>query len=312
MKNLDQLELTQQGVFELIEFTLNRQLPNGEFRQGLYGINVSKVREVVRMPEINPLSSQIPGVAGVFELRGVPIPAINLAQALGDKYTERRGNQQIIVAEFSNKRAGFVVDQTHRIRRVSWDKVLPPTADSSTCINGMILIEENNFLFILDLEKIISRLEKTDLLNSSQGLSDSRFENSSSQKIPGLTGRVLVVDDSQFIRSNIVNYLSKSGLEIVEAENGVAAQEILLNSQDNPEYQGIQLIVTDVEMPRMDGVSLCTWIKSQEKFKKIPVIMHSSLSGSATQQAAKKAGAEAYVVKSDMKDLLLKVKKHLA
>jgi two-component system chemotaxis response regulator CheV len=102
------------NYFELIEFTLMRQLPNGNKLAGIYGINVVKVREVVHMPKINPLSSRVPGIAGIFELRGVPIPAVNLCRVLGDEASVVSPEQQIIVAEFSQKRAGFIVHGTNR------------------------------------------------------------------------------------------------------------------------------------------------------------------------------------------------------
>lgn len=147
------------SIFELIEFSLDRKLPDGSVTIGKYGVNVSKVREVVRMPTINPLTSSIKGFAGVFELRGIPIPAINLASALGDGDAPIRKNQQIIITEFNAKRAGFIVNSTERILRISWDKVLPPTADKNTFISGMTLIENKEFLFILDLEGILDDLE---------------------------------------------------------------------------------------------------------------------------------------------------------
>ena len=123
------------SVFELIEFTLKRRLPDGSFVDGLYGVNVAKVREVIRMPRINPLGSSVTGIPGIFELRGVPIPAVNLCKVLGDVSTDLQPEQQIIVAEFSNKRAGFIVSNTHRIRRVAWDQVLPPSSDAKSCMS---------------------------------------------------------------------------------------------------------------------------------------------------------------------------------
>src|SRR6476620_2337487 len=117
------------NYFELIEFTLMRNLPGGRVIKGTYGVNVVKVREVVHMPRINPLSSSVPGIEGIFELRGIPIPAVNLCKVLGDYESTLHSEQQIIVTEFSQKRAGFIVHSTNRIRRVTWDKVLPPSAD---------------------------------------------------------------------------------------------------------------------------------------------------------------------------------------
>src|SRR5438132_741827 len=107
---LRQLQLEIGGsFFELIEFSLTRR-GRGKVIRGVYGVNVAKVREVVRLPRINPLSSRVKGIAGLFELRGVPIPAVSLSVALGDEETEQTAAQQVIVTEFSSKRAGFIVD----------------------------------------------------------------------------------------------------------------------------------------------------------------------------------------------------------
>ena len=195
------------SFFELIEFSLTRRL-RGRTIKGIYGVNVAKVREVVRLPKINPLASRIKGVAGVFELRGIPIPAVHLSCALGDDEAEPKPNQQIIVTEFSQKRAGFIVDQTHRIRRVAWEKVLPPSADAGTCINGMTLIENNEFLFILDLERILITLEVAGggsvpyAASPATGSAPAHGEPAATHgDFGGLS--VLLVDDSSFIRNGV-------------------------------------------------------------------------------------------------------------
>ena len=128
--NMDLLNQFEIGgnFFELIEFSLIRHIGNNRVYKGTYGVNVAKVREVVHMPTINPLASSVPGVSGVFELRGIPIPAVNLPHILGDNIAPINQNQQIIVTEFSQKRAGFIVNSTHRIRRVSWIKYYLPLA----------------------------------------------------------------------------------------------------------------------------------------------------------------------------------------
>ena len=199
------------NVFELIEFSLDRYLQNGSKTTGRYGVNVAKVREVVRMPKINPLASGINGIAGVFELRGIPIPAINLAVALGDREAPISDNQQIIVTEFSLKRAGFIVKTTERIRRIAWEKVIPPTADKQTCINGMTLVENNEFLFILDLERILLDIEgrSNNLLGGYQRqdrTNEPKME-ASTQKQEGfqhakqeeILATILLIDDSDII-----------------------------------------------------------------------------------------------------------------
>jgi two-component system chemotaxis response regulator CheV len=310
-RNIRDLQLEIGGsVFELIEFTLTRTV-RGQPVRGRYGVNVAKVREVVRMPHVNPLASRVPGVAGVFELRGVPIPAVNLAVALGDRETEPRPDQQIIVTEFSQKRAGFVVDQAHRIRRIAWEKVLPPSADAGSCINGMTLVEDNEFLFILDLERILINLEQGDDAASrmmshaaapASTATATAFSRGSQPSSVGSSGaRILLVDDSAFIRAGVRQALSRVGYQVVEAGDGVEALAALEESavDGNP----IDLIVSDVEMPRMDGLSFVKKVRAHEIFRETPIVLHTSLSGKANQSAGMQVGANGYVIKNDFKTL---------
>ena len=293
------------SVFELIEFALSRKV-NGQMLRGIYGVNVAKVREVVRMPRINALSSRQKGIAGLFELRGIPIPAVNLAVALGDDTAEVRSNQQIIVTEFSKKRAGFIVDSTHRIRRISWDKVLPPSSDSSSCISGMTLVENNDFLFILDLEKILLTLEYGESYFQSQimatGVSSAPEGSSEVVQAPvimhGKSPRILLIDDSAFIRNGCKQVLKKAGFQIAEAGDGVEAFQVLQS-----ENHKIDLIVCDIEMPRMDGLNFTKKVREHPEFREKPIILHTSLSGKANQVAGMAAGANGYVIKNDFVSL---------
>jgi len=291
------------SCFELIEFALARRI-RGRLVRGIYGVNVAKVREVVRMPKINPLASRIKGVAGLFELRGIPIPAVNLSVALGDDEVEPQANQQIIVTEFSMKRAGFIVESTHRIRRVGWDKVLPPSADAGTCINGMTLIENNEFLFILDLERILLTLEGE---NAPGIIAPSSHAAVGAGHAQGAAGdakgpRILLIDDSQFIRSGVRSALNRAGFRVTEAGDGAEGLRLLEQSVRDPE--GVfDLVVTDVEMPRMDGLSFTKRVRKNPDLAATPIILHTSLSGSANIAAGQSVGANGYVVKNDLRTL---------
>jgi two-component system chemotaxis response regulator CheV len=263
------------------------------------------------MPTINPLASNVKGIAGVFELRGIPIPAINLAAALGDEKAVIESNQQIIVTEFSNKRAGFIVGTTHRIRRISWDKVLPPTTDKHTCINGMSLIEGNEFLFILDLERILVDIETESEFIYTKNHALTPMVKS---EIPRNGSNILVIDDSDLIRNNTSIFLEQAGFDVKSAANGLIAQQILKELLEKHPGGKIPLdvIICDVEMPKMDGLTLTRWIKSQPRLLLIPVILHTSLSGDTNRSAGMKAGANEYIIKNDVSNLLKTIKKFAA
>ncbi len=315
--HLDQFEVGA-NYFELIEFSLMRQLPTGEVMKGIYGVNVAKVREVVHMPRINPLASAVPGIAGIFELRGVPIPAINLCHVLGDPAGPLKQNQQIVVTEFSQKRAGFIVDLTHRIRRVGWDKVLPPSSDHQSFISGMILIEKNEFLFILDLEKILIEIEGGGFgigtgRARTQATPEATLQTITDQmsKDPRAPG-ILFVDDSKLILSNVGKALVQKGFRVMFADNGAAAlKKLEQNFTTGDSFGRIDAVITDVEMPQMDGLTLVRKVRENPIFNGLPIILHTSLSGEATQAAGQAVGADGYVIKNDIPQLVVMVEKML-
>lgn len=297
------------NVFELVQFTLVRRLTGGLERKGIYGVNVEKVREVVRMPSINPLASRHPAIAGIFELRGVPIPAVNLGKVLGDEDSPLGSDHQIVVTEFSHKRAGFIVSNTNRIRRISWEKVLPPASDSGACISGMTLIEENEFLFILDLEKILMDIEGAPPEGQRDTNGFAADPVAAGLALPILRAprgasltTVLLVDDSSLILNSARIVLERSGYHVLVARNGSEAVRVLEGYRTKPNE--LAAVITDVEMPKMDGLTLTRWIRSQVELASVPVILHTSLSGHNTQEAGLSAGANGYVVKNNAKQLL--------
>lgn len=307
-----QLENAKESIFELIEFRLDRNV-NGQVISGRYGINVAKVREVVRMPKINPLTSRIDGLAGVFELRGVPIPVVHLAKFFGDEQASISEHQKVLVAEFGVKRAGFVVDSAHRIRRVRWSDVLPPAADGGSYISSMTLVENNEFLFILDFETMISDLESMSNKRTrrSERLSfhaDSTVTSKAADsQAPNRSGAplILLVDDSPIILKNTMISLQRHGYNVVTASNGQEAYDALKVYAVNKNIMNnLAAIVTDLEMPKMDGFTLIKNIRQIDALANLPVIIHSSLSGQSTKTTGSSMGANRYVVKNDIKNLI--------
>jgi two-component system chemotaxis response regulator CheV len=307
-----------ENIFELIEFALERHLKDGSLIVGRYGVNVAKVREVVRMPKINPLASGIPGVAGVFELRGVPIPAIHLSHMLGDKTAKVKSTDQIIVVEFSRRRAGFIVDRTEKIRRVSWDQVLPVGAEKAANISGMTLLEDNEFLFIVDLERIVQFIEtavdgggelKASAPQAAFVMQDATFASTQAKNQQGSQPHsskvgILLIDDSKFILDHVGPLLERAGFRVITARDGAEGKSILNEYAAGRSESGpIDVVVTDVEMPKMDGITLTKWIKEHDRLSVLPVIIHSSLSSKANVEAGLKLGINGYVVKNDVRKL---------
>ena len=306
------------NIFELIEFTVSKTVDvEGSDRKTpiLYGVNVAKVREVIRLPNIVPCLTNAPEVLGVFNLRGLPIPVIHLAKALGGGNEPISPTSQVIVTEFSKRLAGFIVSGTRRIRRVSWDKVLPPSSDAFNTITGMMLIENQDFIFILDFERILLDIEQRS--GGHGGGSHSYHVNDSVQShlmsskaqsghSPGQNQKplVLVVDDSTTARKAISEMLRGLNLDVMEFSNGEMALAEMENSAEGGLLNRIKLIVSDVEMPRLDGYSLVKRIRGNPRYSHLPIILHSSLTGDVNRERAKQAGANAYVAKLNKKEML--------
>ncbi|MGE0171141.1 MAG: chemotaxis protein CheV [Oligoflexales bacterium] len=300
LRNLNRYEIGS-SYLELIEFVLDRTLPTGEKLQGIYGIDVGYVREVVHMPKINPLGSTVRGITGVFELRGVPIPAINLRMMLEDASPTVESDQQIIVVEMEGRRAGFIVSSTLGIRRVPWDRVLPPSANAESFMSSMVLLDASDFLFVLDLDGLLNHLE------GNRPHSASRSESGKA----GLGPTVLIVDDSRAILSSLERLLSDNGYKPILAENGRHGLDILMDSlRPDSKWGKIDLVVTDLEMPIMTGLEFTTQVRKVKILENIPVIVHTSVNDETVASAVQAAGANGYTQKNDNKKLLSLLRKH--
>ncbi len=297
--------------FELLEFWIEREEENGEIYKGVYGINVSKVLEVIRMTELTEVPKPQPYLLGIIQLRGKTIPIISLAKWMGIPEAKRdKQDNKIIVAEFNNIPLGFEVHQVNRIRRIAWEKIhVPPelvNEQHGGTITGTTLLDDNRLLLIIDLEKIVDEL--------------SPIKKEAVFKAPptemGKTGKkrnILVADDSLVARKQVQMSLIKGNFDVETVVNGREALEKLEGYYKISKEKGIPirdllyLVVCDVEMPQMDGYTFTRIVKNDVRFRDIPVILHSSLSGKANIAKGKGCGCDSYMVKFDPKDLLEEV-----
>lgn len=298
------------NIFELVEFVLVPDEPSGQAAaKNSFGVNVAKVREVIRMPEVVPCLTSCDAVLGVFNLRGHPIPVIHLARALGIPNASIGPSDQIIVTEFSRRLAGFVVAGTKRIRRVSWDRVLPPSSETFGHITGMMLIENSKFIFILDFERILLEIEGGSATQA--GYSSPNYMNQVEQRMAPLIGiddsqkgrLIMVVDDSPTARRSLTELLSSIGLKTVSFANGEEAWLALKENEAFRSQGGVGAIISDAEMPKLDGYSLVKRLKQDAKLKALPFILHTSLTGQVNRDRAMESGADAYVTKFNKKEI---------
>ncbi len=260
----------------------------------IFGINVFKVREVSPTPPITLTPNMPAGVEGVISLRGSIIPVISLAQFIRLEGAPAGVGQTMIVTEFSRHTQGFLVDEVDRIIRVEWDKVKPPEnmlAGQDGMITAITELDDGRLVSILDVERVL-----VEVLGEKALPTLPRVEREAT---------VFFCDDSQVARKEIVSVLDKLGAKYVQANDGKEAWDKLqnmaarANAESSPLRNHVQLILTDAEMPEMDGYVLTRNIKSDKRFAGIPVIMHSSLSSEANRTMGQQVGVDAYVAKFD-------------
>jgi len=280
---------------ELVDFRIFKQEDENVY-EGIYGINVSKVREIIRVPKLTELPGTPEYIEGIFDLREVVIPVVNLAKWMG--IIEPEGiekTSRIIITEFNNVLIGFIVHDARRIRRISWSDIEPASFMNgsggleSNKITGVTKIEGDNVLLILDLESVVQDLGlySPDVDNTPEGL----------EKFSGLA---LVLDDSSTARKIVKEALIKMGFSVVEATDGadgLVKMDDLYKTYGEDIAKHLKIIISDVEMPKMDGFHFAANIKEDERFANIPIVFNSSISDHFSEGRGIEAGGEAYLVK---------------
>lgn len=282
---------------ELVDFRIFKQEDDGVY-EGIYGINVSKVREIISIPELTDLPGTPDFIEGIFDLRDVVIPVVNLAKWMGVNEPEKmNGSKRVIITEFNNILIGFIVHEAKRIRRINWNNIEPAAflsgsdTHAGSKITGVTKIEDDNVLLILDLESVVQEM----------GLYSPNVDYVllETQKF---SGTALVLDDSSTARRIVKEALIKMGFSVIEAIDGKDGLEKLNDfAKLNPGEisDKLKLIISDVEMPRMDGFHFAANVKEDGRFSNVPIIFNSSISDHFSENRGIEAGGEAYLVKFD-------------
>ncbi|MBR4741947.1 MAG: chemotaxis protein CheV [Desulfovibrio sp.] len=294
----------QNNELKIIEFLIEEELPDGSTYMGHYGINVAKVVSIIRQPGITSLPSQTdPSVLGTFNLRGNVLPILDLAAWMGKKMIPRETNK-VIVTEFCSVQSAFLVSNVANIHQITWDAVEPPNKYvdiySNASVTGVLRIKDK-VLFILDMEKVLSSLDSR--------LDMSTVEVDTSEVADAAQYHLLVADDSSSLRHIIKSALEKSGFKVSTAVSGRDAWEFLLGYEAEAHSKKakltdfVQLLISDIEMPEMDGHMLTRKIRENPFTKDLPVILFSSLITDAVREIGVKAGADRQVSKPDLPGL---------
>jgi len=280
---------------ELVDFRIFKQEEDSIY-EGIYGVNVSKVREIIKIPHLTELPGTPDFIEGIFDLREVVIPVVNLAKWMGVREPDNIHNSsRIIITEFNNILIGFVVHEAKRIRRINWSDIESASFISSSSgmdsskITGVTKIENDNVLLILDLESVVQEL----------GLYEPNTDTAPEQ-IATFSGLAMVLDDSTTARKIVKDALQKMGFHVVEAmdgEEGLSKLNDLYETYGEKIADNLKIIISDVEMPKMDGFHFAALVKEDERFTKIPIVFNSSISDHFSEGRGEEAGGEAYLVK---------------
>ncbi|REL26020.1 chemotaxis protein CheV [Thalassotalea euphylliae] len=273
-----------------------------------FGINVFKVREVLQCPQLTSLPNQDPYIKGVAHIRGQTISVIDLSKATGGPEIPLSENCFIIIAEYNRSVQGFLVAGVERITTLSWQDIMPPPegAGKSSYLTAVTEIEKQ-MVSILDVEKILNEINpvSTDL---SEEVADASVGMSLGERV------IMIADDSTVARNQVKRALEPLGLKMVLAKNGQDALNQLTEIAEQCSStieEKVALLISDIEMPEMDGYTLTAEIKNNEKMRSMPVILHTSLSGVFNNAMVEKVGAEDFIPKFHPDELATAVKKWL-
>lgn len=284
---------------EIVEFFLDEVEIDGTSYRGYYGVNVAKVLEIIRMPTVTELpESGHSCILGAFNLRSQVIPLVDLSMWLG-KHREETEPPKVIVTEFNNVCTAFQVSGVNRIHRISWEEVEPPSGYvanlSNQSITGVVKINDR-IIFLLDLERIVANLNPDLALKLDDAID---WESGESR-------RALITDDSGLIREMLTDLMEKANFQVEAHNNGREAWERLnqlkaiAKESGRPLTDYVQVVVSDIEMPAMDGHSLCKAIKEDSVLGKLPVILFSSLITDKLRHKGDSVGADMQVSKPEV------------
>ncbi|PSW07620.1 chemotaxis protein CheV [Photobacterium lipolyticum] len=288
-------QLVGQNRLELLTFRLNR-------RQR-YGINVFKVKEVLQCPKLTSMPNLHPLVKGIAHIRGQTISVIDMSLATGGRPIDDLDNCFVIISEFNRSIQGFLVTSVERIVNMNWESILPPPKGTGKA-NYLTAVTEidNELVEILDVEKILDEISpvNTDITGTvlEELVSDS----------PEIR-RVLVADDSSVARKQVQRAIEAIGCECVLVKDGKEAINKLKDmAKEGSIYDQLALVISDIEMPEMDGYTLTAEIRNNANLKDLHVILHTSLSGVFNQAMVERVGANAFIPKFNPDELGAAVK----
>ncbi|SDI27067.1 two-component system, chemotaxis family, response regulator CheV [Pseudomonas flavescens] len=288
-------QLVGQNRLELLLFRLDGPQ--------LYGINVFKVKEVLQCPKLTIMPKSSPVVRGVANIRGGTIPILDLSMATGKRPLGDLQGSFVIITEYNTKVQGFLVRSVERIVNMNWEEIHPPPKGTGrdhylTAVTRL----DDKLVEIIDVEKILAEVAPTSEVIS-VGVVDAETQTKA------VSQHVLIVDDSSVARKQVMRCLQTVGVEVTALNDGRQALSFLRAMADegkSPE-QELLMLISDIEMPEMDGYTLTAAIRSDPRMQKLHILLHTSLSGVFNQAMVKKVGANDFLAKFRPDDLASRV-----
>ena len=274
----------------------------------VYGINVFKVKEVLQCPPLTILPKSHPVIIGVAHIRSGTIPIMDMGLATGNPSVGDPEKCFVIITEYNMATQGFLVSGVERIVNMNWEEIHPPPKGTGRehYLTAVTEVEER-LVEIIDVEKILAEVSPQEDAISEDVLESARAD------APAETAKVLIADDSKIARKQVTKCLEALGVEVTAMCDGREALEHLqgmVTDGTNPaDYYA--MMISDIEMPEMDGYTLTAEIKNDDRMKSMPVILHTSLSGVFNNAMVEKVGAEDFIPKFHPDELATAVKKWL-
>lgn len=296
----ERTQLAGTNHLEVLLFSLGTNDDTG--RNEVFGINVFKVREVLNLPEITTAPEMPDGIEGFVSLRGEMVPIINLQKFC--HMTSKDEPKILMITEYNTHVQGFLVSSVDTIQRLNWEQVKEPPQLLTKRMGGLVTavaeMADKRLVMIMDVEKVLA---------DAGGFYDETVFEGISRVSHDEHYKILFADDSTIARKQICKTLDAMGVDHIGAINGAEALQRLKELADKCEAEGrsvkdeVQAVLTDVEMPEMDGYVLTQKIKADSRLADLPVIMHSSLTAQANQAMGRGIGADAYVSKFQPREL---------
>ncbi|MEM9101754.1 MAG: chemotaxis protein CheV [Pseudomonadota bacterium] len=292
-------QMVGQNRLELLMFKLGSKQK--------YGINVFKVKEVLQCPSLTELPKRNPVVRGVAHIRGHTISVIDLSMAVGGGALTDINNCFIIIAEYNRTTQGFLVSSVERIVNMNWGEIHPPPKGSGSSSYLTAVTEvDSELVEIIDVEKVLSEVAPPK--SWTEDTIVEKDESSVKEQY-----KILVVDDSAVARNQVKKTIESMGFEVVTKKNGREGLDFLLSISDEGREPSkeILLVISDIEMPEMDGYTLTAEVRGQPTLKNLYIMLHTSLSGVFNQAMVKRVGADDFLAKFSPDELATAVKSRI-